>query len=47
MDRFSIDLTFLFGFAVGGGEDERPGEDLDLDYHRIELNLMVGLSGWI
>jgi hypothetical protein len=47
LDRFSLDLTLLFGFAVGGGEDERPGDDVDLDYHRIDLDVMVGLSGWI
>jgi hypothetical protein len=47
MERFSIDLTLLFGFVVGGGEDERPGEDVDLDYHRFDLDIMFGISGWI
>jgi hypothetical protein len=47
VSQFSIDATALFTFAVGGGEQDTGRGDDDIDFHSVEIGVLLGLSGWI
>ncbi|MCP4675730.1 MAG: hypothetical protein GY854_09535 [Deltaproteobacteria bacterium] len=46
IEQVSLDAMLLLTFTVGGGEDERPDDDLDFKLWHFKLSGLFGLSAW-